>query len=111
MRGEQTSPPPTLAATAETERLAGWGGGEAEVQANLEDQFEAEIACWRERQEREARETDGEAAEKVLCTSAALHAAPCTVCACNLHPLRVRRKAEEVHLELALTLTLTLTSI
>ena len=68
MRGEQTSPPPTLAATAETERLAGWGVGEADIQANLEDQFEAEVACWRERQEREARETDGEAAEKVLCT-------------------------------------------
>jgi len=68
VRGEQTSPPPTLAATAETERLAGWGSGEADVQANLEDQFEAEVACWRERQEREARETDGEAAEKVSCT-------------------------------------------
>ena len=54
MRGEQTSPPPKLAATAETEG-----------QANLEDQFEAEVACWQERQEREARETEEEVTEKV----------------------------------------------
>jgi len=99
MRGEQTSPPPKLAATAETERLAGWGAGEAGAQANLEDQFEAEVACWRERQEREARETEGEAAEKVRlarhppqpCTP---RHAPCAHATCPLYACGARRRRQ-----------------
>ena len=88
MRGEQTSPPPKLAATAETE-----------AQANLEDQFEAEVACWQEQQEREARETEGEVAEKVRlamhrpqpCT---LRHAPCAHAICTLYACGARRRRQ-----------------
>ena len=88
MRGEQTSPPPKLAATAETEG-----------QANLEDQFEAEVACWQERQEREARETEEEVTEKVRL---AMHPpqpctprhAPCAHATCTLYACGARRRRQ-----------------